>query len=171
MGLRMPKEVTTGSYLEGGLCLGSSDLPEQLRKAVQYPCRYSVAEWNKARGQKKSTLSTVEIKSRKEKSKKFDEADLKESVRDHQIQLLSKITDGDYGERLFQQLAAENSTHLPLLMAQIKCIVRREQCINKRLEGISQLASRILECANPDEVLKFMGIRIENSQADLLARE
>jgi hypothetical protein len=45
-------------------------------------------------------------------------------LRDHEVQLLAKVTDEKFGNDLFEQLKVKYPEHLPLLLAHLKRITK-----------------------------------------------
>ena len=173
---RLPKGVgvAPGDYLMGTFCLGKTD-QEKMRKKVQYSVRYCICDISKQKT-KPGTLSTVVIeKKKKGNGKQFGQEEFDEQLRDQEVLLLSKVSDGAFGDALFQQLEAKYPDHLPLLLAQLKRLNAGakpdEPLTRERYQKLLDTADKVLAAANPPEVQSFFGARIENCEADLLKKK
>uniref|UniRef100_A0A915EHM6 Tripeptidyl peptidase II Ig-like domain-containing protein n=1 Tax=Ditylenchus dipsaci TaxID=166011 RepID=A0A915EHM6_9BILA len=163
---KVPKNVTTASYLLGSLTLGKT-ADESVCKKVQFPVRYTFLEWSK---RDKNALSTVVVE-KKKAANSFEEKEINESIRDHKIQLLSKIKDKSQAEEYFKKLNQEYAKHLPLIVAEIKRLSDQKECSLKEREQILSLTDEVRELADYDKVLQFFGAKIENDEGDLLAKQ
>jgi hypothetical protein len=161
----MPKGIATGNYLTGGLTLPKTD-NEAIKRSSQIPVRYSVLEWGKRQGK---ALSTVVVSKKTENNAVFAEKEAEEALRDKQIEILTKITDKAFAQELFSMLLQKWPTHLPLLQVRIKKLAEQKDASNA--VDLLQLCDLVLQVAQPDEVLKFMGGKIDNCEEDLLNKQ
>ncbi|KAI6174091.1 Tripeptidyl-peptidase 2 [Aphelenchoides besseyi] len=158
---KLPKGLKSGDLLIGSYTLVAE---EQARKEIQFPVMYFV---NEAGGKRiGKALSTVAIESKKtEKKSAADE--MNESLRDHSIQLLSKMKDEKVGEDLYNDLLQKWPNHLPLLSAQL---TRLHEEKKRNVKAIVELADKIIELSKPDEILRYFGSHNDENEENLLKK-
>ena len=89
-------------------------------------------------------------------------------MRDLKIQLLPTLKDDKFALEVFAELKQSNPEHIPLLLAELK---RLNEVRKSHYADILQLAHKIVEIAKPDEVLQFLGAKVEENQELLLKKE
>ena len=115
---KLPKNLATGNYLFGSLTLGHPEI-SAIAKRICYPARYTILEWGKRHG---TALSTVHIE--KKKSNVFGQKEISESVRDHEIALLSKCTDPELAKIYTKEMLEKYPKHLPLMVSELNRLVK-----------------------------------------------
>jgi tripeptidyl-peptidase-2 len=111
----MPKEAKYGDYL-----VGKMDVLPKDTKLSLFGISYAVPMEMKEKEKSKDSVKTEE-----EVKKKNDSAALKESVRDMEIEFVSKMEEPKEQDELLKRLEAEHPKHVALFVAKLKVLLAR----------------------------------------------
>uniref|UniRef100_A0A1I8F0V4 Tripeptidyl-peptidase 2 n=1 Tax=Wuchereria bancrofti TaxID=6293 RepID=A0A1I8F0V4_WUCBA len=160
---KLPKFGWPGCYLAGALCLSDIELA---RSHVQYQVTYTFPEWTH---KQTKTVSSVALVKKKEDFAPDSMQAMNEALRDFYVQWLGKLQDVVDANDLYGHLIAENPKNLRIMQAQLKRLFDHK-CNPENHSRILELVDAILDAAKPDEVLKYLGSKHENSESDIIIR-
>ncbi|VIO89724.1 Hypothetical subtilase-type proteinase F21H12.6 in chromosome II, putative [Brugia malayi] len=160
---KLPKFGWPGCYLAGALCLSDIELA---RGHVQYQVTYTFPEWTH---KQTKTVSSVALVKKKEDFAADSMQAMNEALRDFYVQWLGKLQDVVDANDLYGHLIAENPKNLRIMQAQLKRLFDH-RCNPENHSRILELVDAILDAAKPDEVLKYLGSKHENSESDIIIK-
>ncbi|VDN86725.1 unnamed protein product [Brugia pahangi] len=160
---KLPKFGWPGCYLAGALCLSDIELA---RGHVQYQVTYTFPEWTHKQAK---TVSSVALVKKKEDFAADSMQAMNEALRDFYVQWLGKLQDVVDANDLYGHLIAENPKNLRIMQAQLKRLFDH-RCNPENHSRILELVDAILDAAKPDEVLKYLGSKHENSESDIIIK-
>ncbi|KAL3990463.1 Tripeptidyl peptidase II family protein [Acanthocheilonema viteae] len=160
---KLPKFGWPGCYLTGALCLSDMEIA---RSHVQYRVIYTFSEWSR---KQIKTVSSIALMKKKEDFAADSMQAMNEALRDFYIQWLGKLQDVMDANDLYSHLIAENPKNLRIMQAQLKRLSGNRYNPENH-SRILELVDAILDAAKPDEVLKYLGSKHENSESDIIIK-
>ncbi|GMT04266.1 hypothetical protein PENTCL1PPCAC_26440, partial [Pristionchus entomophagus] len=153
---KMPKGVTGGSFFRGTL-MPYADTDFSSVAAVGIPVVLTMNEYGK---RQVKALAPVTLTP----PKKTTDQEMSDAFRDVQIDWIEKSKDEKAGEALYEKLAVDFPSHLPIHLAMLRRLSSKKKRTSDDLSKILSITTKILELTNPNEVLQWMGAKHDNDE-------